>query len=156
GTGAGSVYVNCTRDDGWLFVSDESARTITVIDLLRARSRGFGPDAIVGKIPVGRAPIALTFSPDERFLYTTSQLAGKDWGWSAACFPEGVTPRPPAPTNPAGAVIVIDVDRAKRDPSNAVVARVPAGCNPVRLVLSRDGDVAFVTARGSDALLAFA
>ena len=156
GTGAGSVYVNCTRDDGWLFVSDEYAQSITVIDLVRARRGGFRPDAIVGKIPVGRAPIALTFSPDERFLYTTSQLAGKDWGWSAVCFPEGVTPPPPAPTNPAGAVIVIDVERAKWDPSNAVVARAPAACNPVRLALSREGDVAFVTARGSNALLAFA
>jgi len=156
GKGAGSVYANITRDDGLLFVSDEFAQTITVIDLARARRGGFKPDAIVGRIPVGRAPIALTFSRDEHFLYTTSELAGKNWGWSAACFPEGVTPLPPAPTQPEGAVVVVDVERAKRDPSNAVVARVPAGCQPVRLALSRDGGVAFVTARGSDELLAFA
>src|SRR5262249_59120203 len=124
---------------GWLFVSDEFAQTITVIDLARARSGGFGQDAIVGTIPVGRAPIALTFSPDERFLYTTSEVARRNWGWSAVCFPEGVTPPPPVPTVPSGAVIVIDVERAKRDPSNAVVARVPAGRPPGRVRPPRGG-----------------
>src|SRR5262249_53865948 len=39
--------------------------------------------------------------------------------------------------------------------SNAVVARAPAGCHPVRLALSAKGDLAFVTARKSNALLAF-
>jgi DNA-binding beta-propeller fold protein YncE len=155
GEGAGSVYLNCTRDDRTLFVSDEWAQAITVIDLARARSGGFKPDAIVGRIPVGRAPVALTFSPDERYLYTTSQLAAKDWGWSAVCVPEGQDPAPSAPTDPAGAVIVVDVERAKRDPSNSVAARVPAGCHPVRLALSAKGDAAFVTARKSNALLAF-
>jgi len=35
------------------------------------------------------------------------------------------------------------------------VARVAAGCSPVRVITSADGSVVFVTARGSDALLAF-
>ena len=152
---AGSVYLNCTRDDRTLFVSDEYAQAITVIDLERARANGYKADAIVGKIPVGRAPVALTFSPDERTLFTTSQAAPKSWGWPAECVPEGDDPMQTTPAEPRGAVIVVDVERARRDPSNAVVARVPAGCHPVRLVLSEAGDVAFVTARKSNALLAF-
>jgi hypothetical protein len=54
-----------------------------------------------------------------------------------------------------GATVVVDVERARRDPSNAVVSRVPADCHPVRLVLRSVGDGAFVTARKSNALLAF-
>src|SRR5215831_16408932 len=155
GEGSQSVYVNCTRDDRYLFVSDEQAQTITVIDLARARSSGFKPDAIVGKIPVGRAPVALTFSPDERYLYTTSQVAPADWGWKAECVPEGVGPGATAALEPPGAVIVVDVARAKTDPAHSVVSRVPAGCHPVRLVLSSKGEVAYVTARKNNAVIAF-
>src|SRR5262249_37325931 len=89
---AGSVYVNVTADDRFLFVSDESSETITVINLEKARAEGFKESAIVGKIPVGIAPIALTFSPDGRWLYTTSQIAPKSLGWSIDCKPEGEDP----------------------------------------------------------------
>jgi hypothetical protein len=41
------------------------------------------------------------------------------------------------------------------DPANAVVGVVPAGCNPVRLITSPRGEVAYVTARTDNALLAF-
>ena len=155
GEDAGSVYLNCTRDDRTLFVSDEYAQAITVIDLERARANGYKADAIVGRIPVGQAPVALTFSPDERTLFTTSQAAPKSWGWPAECVLEGADPSQTTPSEPKGAVIVVDVERARRDPSNAVVARVPAGCHPVRLVLSETGDLAYVTARKSNPLLAF-
>jgi DNA-binding beta-propeller fold protein YncE len=36
-----------------------------------------------------------------------------------------------------------------------VISRVAAGCNPVRVITSADGSVVWVTARASDALLAF-
>jgi DNA-binding beta-propeller fold protein YncE len=52
-------------------------------------------------------------------------------------------------------VMVVDVNRAKADPANSAAAKVPAGCSPVRLVLSVQGDKAYVTARGDDALLVF-
>src|SRR5436305_8390987 len=38
---AGSVYVNTTADDRFLFVSDENVETVTVINLQRARAEGF-------------------------------------------------------------------------------------------------------------------
>lgn len=84
---AGRVYANVTPDDRWLFLSDESARTISVVDLRKARASGFNASAVVGQIPVGRAPIALTFSEDHRFLYSTSQVAPSAYGWPRVCSP---------------------------------------------------------------------
>ena len=153
GPDAGSVYTNVTRDDKLLFVSDESAAAITVIDLAKARSSGGGAGAVAGKIPVGIAPIALSFSPDERWLYTTSEGAPLDWGWPAVCDPEN--PNAKGPKHPEGAVIVVDVERSRNDPAHAVAARVPAGCSPVRLALAPAGDRAYVTARKSNAVLVF-
>ena len=155
GNFSGSVYANVTSDDKFLFVSDENTATITVINLEKARAEGFKDSAKVGKIPVGDAPIALTFSPDEHWLYTTSQAAPKSFNWPIACKPEGQDPATAKPENPEGAIIVVDVNRAKTDPANSVVSRVPAGCSPVRMARSASGDRVFVTARNSNALLAF-
>src|SRR3989441_5747691 len=52
---AGRVYANVTPDDRWLFLSDESTRTISVVDLVKARASGFDGSAVIGQIPVGRA-----------------------------------------------------------------------------------------------------
>ena len=152
---AGRIYANITPDDRWLFLSDESTRAISVVDLTRARQGGFSSQAVVGQIPVGRAPVALTFSPDYKLLYTTSQIAPSEFGWPAVCrAPGSDTLRQPAPYA-KGAVLVIDVARATTNPTRAVVGAVEAGCNPVRLVLSPLGDVAYVTARTDNSLLAF-
>jgi DNA-binding beta-propeller fold protein YncE len=148
--GSGIINVNVTADDRFLFVSDEGSETITVINLQEARHSAFSSTAIIGKIPVGIAPIALVVSPDQRFLYTTSEI---DFGFSIECMQEGQAGGPQI--NPPGAVIVVDVARAELDPANSVVTHVPAGCSPVRLVLSADGERAYVTARGSDSLLVF-
>src|SRR5262249_6764274 len=86
------IYCNVTRDDRFLFVSDERAHTITVVDLPKAIASRFDRSAILGKIPVGNAPIALEFSPDERFLFTTSEIAQKSSGWPPACRREGAAP----------------------------------------------------------------
>src|SRR6266581_2028850 len=155
GNFSGSVYVNVTSDDKFLFVSDENTESITVINLEKARAEGFKESAKVGKIPAGEAPIALTFSPDERWLYTTSEIAPKSFNWPIACKPEGQNPATAKLEYPEGAIIVVDVNRAKTDPANSVVSKVPAGCSPVRMASSPRGDRVFVTARNSNALLAF-
>lgn len=151
----GSVYVNTTADDRLLFVSDESEESVTVIDLAKARAEGFKETAIVGRVPVGRAPIALTFSPDGRRLYTTSQIAPESYKWPVECKPEGADPATATPRYPQGAIIVVDVERARTDPANSVAAKVPAGCSPVRLAITPGGERVFVTARNSNALLGF-
>jgi DNA-binding beta-propeller fold protein YncE len=155
GGGSGSVYANLTTDDKFLFVSDENTETITVINLEKARAEGFKETAKVGKIPVGDAPIALTFSPDGKWLYTTSQLAPNSLNWPIACKPEGADPATAKEKYAQGAIIVVDVARAQTDPANSIVANIPAGCSPVRLAISPSGDRVYVTARNSNSLLAF-
>jgi DNA-binding beta-propeller fold protein YncE len=150
-----SVEVAVTSDDKFLFVSDESEQSITVIDLEKARAGSFNSSSIVGRIPVGEAPIALVFSPDEKLLYTTSEAAPEGFGWPVECKPEGQDPATSKPVLPQGAIIVVEVARAKSDPARSVLAKVPAGCSPVRMAVSPRGDYVYVTARNSNALLAF-
>jgi DNA-binding beta-propeller fold protein YncE len=150
-----SVEVNVTSDDKFLFVSDESEQSITVIDLEKARASNFAASAIVGRIPVGEAPIALVFSPDEKLLYTTSEAAPESFHWPVECKPEGQDPATAKPVYAPGAIIVVDVARAKVNPSQSVVAKVPAGCSPVRMAISPRGDYVYVTARNSNTMLAF-
>ena len=152
--GAGAIYANITGDDKTLFVSEERLASIAVIDLPKARGNGFKSSAILGRIPVGIAPIALTFSADGKHLFTTSELAAPAWGWPAACKPEG-RGGDASLRDPEGAIVVIDVSRAATDPASAVTARVPAGCSPVRMAQSPAGDRVYVTARNSNAVLAF-
>jgi DNA-binding beta-propeller fold protein YncE len=151
----GTVFVNITKDDRFVFASDENNLAITVVDLAKARATNFGTSSIVGWIPVENAPAALTFSPDDRWLYTTSQVARKRYKMPAECKQEEDTSPNPAPVDPQGVVIVVDVYRATTDPAHAGLTRTPAGCHPVRLELAPDGKTAWVTARDSNALLAF-
>ena len=152
---AGRFYANVTRDDRWLFVSDESERAISVIDLVRARATRFDATSVVGRIPTGRAPIALVFSPDERLLYSTSQEAPASFGGPAVCRAPGSDTARFQDRYPRGVVMVIDVARATRDPRTAVLGAIAAGCNPVRLATSPGGDTAYVTARTDNELLVF-
>jgi DNA-binding beta-propeller fold protein YncE len=148
----GHEFVNITSDDKYLFVSDENVRTISVISLVSVRDSQSPPSSSAGKIPVGLGPVALTFSEDERYLYTTTLSMPTTSAWPEECVPEW---DPHAVRKPQGAVFAIDVARAKADPANAVIAVAKAGCSPVRLVLSDSGSIAYVSARGDNALLAF-
>lgn len=150
----GSAYVNVSPDDRFAFVSDEQNNTITVIDLVKARSTGFTRKAIVGTIPVANAPIALTFSRDSRYLFTTSEIGLRSYGWAKACRQEGA-PTTEKPSNPPGVIITVDVIKAQVDPANSVIAKTSSDCSPVRMSLSPDGLTAWVTNRASDTLIAF-
>jgi DNA-binding beta-propeller fold protein YncE len=151
--GDATINVNVTSDDKFLFVSNERAASITVIDLAKARAEGFQRSAIVGRVPVGVAPIALVFSPDERLLYTTSEVVPRGFGWPPKCQPEGRAAR--GAEHPQGAVFVVDVAKAKTRPAQAVVGIVSAGCSPVRLAISPDGNSLYVTARNNNTMLCF-
>jgi YVTN family beta-propeller protein len=150
----GRIYANVTHDDKTLFVADENAQTISVVDLEKIRSSHFHASSIVGKIPTGMLPIALAFSPDEKLLYTTSQWAPAPLNWPAECKREGAATDTTS-VNPQGAILIVDVERARTDPAHSLIGAVPAGCSAVRLVLSPSGDRAYVTARNSNALLVF-
>jgi DNA-binding beta-propeller fold protein YncE len=150
----GSVYVNVSPDDRFAYVSDEQNDTISVIDLAKARRNGFSRSSIVGAIPVGNAPIALSFSHDARYLFTTSEIAPRAYGWPKSCRQEGA-PASSELSIPAGAIVTIDTVKAQTNPASSVVAKVPADCSPVRMSLSPDGSTAWVTNRGSNTLTGF-
>jgi DNA-binding beta-propeller fold protein YncE len=152
--GSGSGYANVTPDDKLLFISEESGRSIIVIDLERARADGYKTDAVVGKIPTGNGAIALSFSPDGRWLYSTIGRVPPEWHWPRACKAQNKSAGTPL-VDPEGAVIVVDVARARTDPTHAVVGRIPAGCHPVRAAISPTGDRLYVTARNGNEVLAF-
>lgn len=150
----GRIYVNVSAGDKHLFISDEGAGTITVLDLARARASGFAADAKIGSIPVGRGPVALTFSPDQRYLYSTTLTMQDGSDWQKECLREYLNDSS-APRVTQGGLFVIDVNLATSRPEKAVVAVAKAGCTPVRLALSPRGDTAYVTVRGGNAVLAF-
>jgi DNA-binding beta-propeller fold protein YncE len=131
----GAIEVAVSPDGRYAFVSLESSDEIAVFNLTAALSDGFGPGAYVGAIPTQVAPVGLAFAPDGRWLYSTSE--GRNF------------------RSEVGTLAIINVPRAESDPARSVVARVPAGCNPVRVTTSANGSVVWVTARASDALLAF-
>ena len=131
----GAIEVAVSPDGRYAFVSLESDDQIAVFNLKAALADGFGAGMYVGAIPTQVAPVGLAFSPDGRWLYSTSEARNF--------------------RSEEGTLEVINVVRAESDPAVSVVARVPAGCNPVRVITSANGSVVWVTARASDALLAF-
>ena len=131
----GAIEVAVSPDGRYAFVSLESADEITVFNLKAALANGFGAGSYVGAIPTQVAPVGLAFAPDGHWLYSTSE--GRNF------------------RSEVGTLEVINVARAESDPARSVVARVPAGCNPVRVTTSANGSVVWVAARASDALLAF-
>jgi DNA-binding beta-propeller fold protein YncE len=135
--GIGPIEAVFSRDDRYVFVSDEYGPTVSVFNLATALSEGFdAPGVSVGKVPMDAATVGLALSPDGRRLYVTSEVATSS------------SPR-------HGTLAVLDVDAAEQHPVTSVMTRVAAGCQPVRVAVSADGNLAWVTARGSNALLAF-
>jgi DNA-binding beta-propeller fold protein YncE len=133
-----AIEVVVSPDGNYAFVSLEYAGVIAVFDVQRARATGWRRSGFVGAIPVGLVVVGLAMSPDGHTLYATR----------AARRVGEVQPQP-------GTLDVIDVARAERHPRTAVVARVAAGCDPVRVAATPDGNTVWVTARASDALLGF-
>lgn len=138
----GAIEVAVSADSQYAFVSEEGADRIAVFRLRQALRRGGGSgssDGYVGAIPTGIAVVGMAVSPDGDWLYATSEIAS------------GSTTRPAG----HGTLSVIDLHRAIVHPATSVMATVPAGCDPVRVVTSADGGQVWVTARESDALLCF-
>jgi len=161
GSPVGFIYVNVTADDKIVFAAAERAEAIVSVNMDLVRAGKITDDAVISKLDVGNAPIAVTLSPDGRYLYTTSEISLPSWKWPEVCKPENAVSsgrgrgRAPPPYHGQGAIIVFDAALAVTAPSRAAVSRVAAGCSPVRLVLSPDGNTAYVSARNDNSLLAF-
>ena len=155
GADSGPIEVGLSKDDRFVFVSNEDNETISVIDFRKALVSGETASSIVGTIPVEQLPVGLAFSANGRYLYVTNEEANPtDPGYSAtACnIPNGIGGTDPGPE---GILTVVDVQKAESDPAHSVLASVYAGCSPVRVVLSQDSSIAWVTARAEDSVLAF-
>jgi len=146
GANAGAIEVVVTPDGGRAFVSDESRAQVSVIELKRQTNGD--PGAVrTGQIAVDRGPVGLALSPDGATLYVTSELAPRG---GATIDADADLNRPCAQRNvPRGTLTAIDVA------TQAVVARLVAGCSPVRVVVTADGTRAWVSVRGEDRIVAF-
>lgn len=131
----GAIAVAISPDGHYVFVSVEYEARVAVFNLRAALKHHFRNSSYVGSIPVGELADGLAVSSDGRWLYAISELAAA----GAA----------------QGSLSVIRLATAERRPSRSVAATVSAGCTPVRVVPSADGRTVWVTARGSDQLLAF-
>jgi DNA-binding beta-propeller fold protein YncE len=156
GAGSGPIEVALSNDGRFAFVTNEDNETVSVIDFRKALESGASASSLVGNIPVDQLPVGITFSPDGRYLYVSNEEANPTLpGYSpTACnIPTGIgTGTTPGPE---GTLTVVDLRKAERDPANSVLADDFAGCSPVRVVLSAGGQVAWVTARAEDDVLAF-
>jgi len=135
GGGEGALAVTASPDGRFAFVSLEGSGRIAVYNLRRAIAGGFTAASYVGAIPTALYPTDAAISPDDRWLYATSEEASAG--------------------TEVGTLEVIRLVKAETDPEAAVAGSVRAGCNPVRVITSADGGVVWVTARASDALLAY-
>ncbi len=149
----GAIEVATSADGHFVFTSLEGTGAVEVSDLARALSAGFRAGGVtVGRIPAAAAPVGEAVSPDGRWLYVTSEVTGlpaqRGRVTSRGC--------PGDPDSLPGAVRAIGIGAAEHDPPTAVRATAGAGASPVRVALSPGAKVAWVTARGSDALLGFA
>jgi DNA-binding beta-propeller fold protein YncE len=131
-----AIEVASSLNSRYAFVSIEGAHAIAVYDLRVALRDRFRTSGYLGSVPLGPAPVGIAVSPNGRWLYATSERARIG--------------------SQRGTLSVISVAEAERHPAGAVLATVPAGFSPVRVVASSDGSVVWVTARGGDQLLAFA
>lgn len=153
GKDAGYMEVAISYDRGTLFASEEQLQRIGVFDLTLAKAHAFHASGTVGHIPTGVAPVGLSLSPDGNALYAVSEVSPPALKMPSICKAEDGKS---ANTHPQGLLLRIDPAKAISDPLKSIVDAVPAGCNPVRVVVSPDDSHVWVTARGDDALIRFA
>lgn len=124
-----------SADDRFVFVTDESTGALNVFDLATALRHGFSaPRVAVGIVPLAPGAVGVAMSPGGGRLYVSTLGA----------------------YGPHGQLWVIDTARAGSGAgSGAVLAHVPAGCQPVRVAVLPDGGTVWVTALQSNALLGF-
>lgn len=112
--------------------------------------------SIVGHIVLDRVPGGMALSRDGRALYVTSEIDTSDPKQvPGATDPRLGRARCASNLGPSGVLSVVDTALAIAGSLHAVVARVAAGCGPVRVALDPGEDVAWVSVRGENRVLAF-
>lgn len=127
---AGSAFAEA----GKLYVADEGANTVSIIDTTSFKK--------VGSIAVGQGPHNVQVAPDGKQVWVTNN--GEPGKAADKMAPEAM-PEPAHGAMPgAGAVWVIDTA------SDAVVAKIPVGPHPAHVVLANDGRTAYITNGGDN------
>jgi serine/threonine protein kinase/DNA-binding beta-propeller fold protein YncE len=124
--GSGAVEVLIAPNDGYAFVTLQSSAEMAVFNLKLGLAQGFSAADFVGYVPLAKQPVGM--STDGTWLYVASIQ---------------------------GVLSVVSMSRAETDPAQAVVSTVRAGCGAARTLMSDHHKIVWVTARQSDALLAF-
>lgn len=132
-----------SQDEHYVFATNENDGIVSVIDFQRLRAHNFGSDALIGQIPLGTAPVGMAVSPDNRFLYITSEADGSvssTQGTGGTC--GGV---------PQGSLSVLDTKQALTGKA-AVLATIDVGAFPRELTLEANGQTLLLTNYNSSTL----
>jgi DNA-binding beta-propeller fold protein YncE len=132
--GIGSMTLALHPSERWAFLSDEDSASLSVFDCGELPAARY-----IGKISVPDAPVGVTCSPDGEMLLLTSQAGGRGRG-------NGLLSAVPV----AGVI-----DCASGVLRSSGLRSVEAGASPVRVVIATDGKLAWVSARGGNAVVAF-
>jgi len=167
GESAGTFDVVASPDGRFVFSSNEygivqGQRGSVGIIAVHADSHGrVTHPQTVGQIPAGDVVPSLALSPDGSRIYVATELVPSKEPPSIAGAGNPIltkndcVQKKGSPPRANGFITVIDAQRAIEGQSNPILARVAAGCSPVRLVEAADSSILFASARGDDAILAF-
>ncbi|HEX3388764.1 MAG TPA: protein kinase [Streptosporangiaceae bacterium] len=133
--GAGAVEVALSRDGRFAFVTLQGSGTLAVFNLAAALASGLRESGFVGDVRLGVNPIGITMAGHGQWLYVTTQQRDQHAD--------------------QGTLSVVSVPRAESNPAGSVEETVLAGCDPGRVITTSGGSTVWVTARASNALLAF-
>jgi YVTN family beta-propeller protein len=129
-----AVAGSASATTGKVYVADEGANTVSIIDAASFKQ--------TGSIPVGLGPHNVQVSPDGKWVWVTNN--GE---------PAKAVETMPAKSRPkaehgamegAGAVWVVDAT------TDAVVAKLPVGKHPAHVVVAGDGRTAYITNGGDN------
>jgi DNA-binding beta-propeller fold protein YncE len=146
GPSAHSIEIALSNDNQFAAVSNEGNASVSVVDVTATLASHAWASALIGNIPVDENPVGLAFSHDGKYLYVTSEIA---------------TPASPGynptacGTTAQGTLTIVDAPKAASNPATSVLGKINAGCSPVRVAVSSDDAVAWVTARGENVVLAY-
>jgi serine/threonine-protein kinase len=133
--GAGAVEVALSQDGRFAFVTLQGSGTLAVFNLAAALASGLRDSGFVGDVRLGINPIGIAMAGNGQWLYVTTQKRDQQAD--------------------QGTLSMINVQRAESDPAGSVRETVLAGCDPGRVITTSGGATVWVTARASNALLAF-
>ncbi|KAI1406170.1 cytochrome cd1-nitrite reductase-like protein [Hypoxylon fuscum] len=144
-TGDSAIQVTVSPDDEYVFVTQEYGTNATLfrgtieVFHMHRNFNGSMSSTNKGSITLGYAVVGTTLSHDGSKMYVTSE----------------VTSKATSANETQGTLSILDVAILKTNPSKALLRTVDAGCSPVRVTVSPDGSLVWVTARESNRLLAF-